>query len=244
MPQNRIHAAAFLMFVGILLLVGCNTSTPMPSEGRGPAEISKELPPKRTRVELVALDHDVDFARGSKTVTASGVAGLSNFLRDNAVGEGDSVTVAGPNTASALTAARRAAVLAELNMLHVHAVPATVTAPVSSAVRVHVDHVVVTAPQCPDWSKPEADNPDNTSSSNFGCATEANLAAMVANPADLARGRPSGMADGEALARGVELYKSGNLAKTLSGSSGYSTSGLSGTGGSAASGSGSGGGSQ
>jgi pilus assembly protein CpaD len=236
MPQN---VAPILIVVGILSLAGCNT--PTPSSGLGPAEISNAVPPKRTHVELVALDHDVDFARGAKTVTASEVAGLSNFLRDNAVGEGDSVTVAGPNAASTLAAARRAAVLAELRMLHVHAVPATVTAPVSSAVRVHVDHVVVTAPQCPDWSKAEADNPDNSSSSNFGCATEANLAAMVANPADLARGRPSGVADGAALARGVELYQSGNLAKTLSGSSGYSTSGLSGTGGAAASGSSGGG---
>jgi pilus assembly protein CpaD len=242
MPQNRIYAP-FLMFVGILSLAGCDTQTPMPSEGRGPAEISEQLPPKQTHVELVALDHDVDFARGTRTVTASEVAGLSNFLKDNAVGEGDSVTVAGSNTASALTAARRAAVLAELNRLHIHAMPATVTAPVSNAVRVHVDHVVVTAPSCPDWSKAEADNPDNTTSSNFGCATETNLAAMVANPADLAKGRPSGTADGEALARGVELYRSGNLSKTLSANSGYSTSGLSGTSGPAAS-SGSSGGSQ
>jgi pilus assembly protein CpaD len=237
MPQNRIHAAPLLIFVGILSLAGCNTPQPMPSIGLGPAEIANAPPPKRIHVELVALDHDVDFARGAKMVTASEVAGLSNFLRDNAVGDGDSVTVAGSSTASALTAARRAAVVAELNMLHVHAVRAAATVPVSNAVRVHVDHVVVTAPQCPDWSKPEADNPDNSSSSNFGCATEANLAAMVANPADLARGRPNGPADGDALARGVELYKAGNLAKTLSGSSGYSSSGLSGTSGPPASGS-------
>jgi pilus assembly protein CpaD len=239
MSRNRIYAAPVLIFAGVLSLAGCDT--PSPSSGLGPAEISNALPPKRTHVELVALDHDVGFARGAKTMTAAESDGLSDFLRDNAVGEGDSVTVAGPSTASALTAARRAAVVAELKTVHVHAVPATAPAPVPNAIRVHVDHVVVTAPQCPDWSKAEADNPDNSASSNFGCATEANLAAMVANPADLARGRPSVVADGEALARGVELYRSGNLAKTLSGSSGYSTSGLSGTGGPAASGSSGGG---
>lgn len=43
-------------------------------------------------------------------------------------------------------------------------------------------------PGCPDWSAKNDANPNNGLSSNFGCATNANLAAMVANPEDLLRG--------------------------------------------------------
>jgi pilus assembly protein CpaD len=230
--QNRIPAARFLLLLGMLSLAGCHT-------GFDSAEMSDPPPPKHNQVELVTLDHDVNFARGAKSVAAGEVAGLSNFLRDNAVGDGDTVIVDSPKGASSLAAVQQAAVFTELKALHVRAAPTLATTQVANSVRIHVTHAVVTAPQCPDWSKPEADNSDNGPSSNFGCATEVNLAAMVANAADLAKGRSSTTADGAVLAHGVELYRSGNLSKTLS-SSGSSTGGPSGGSGS----SGSGGGSQ
>lgn len=235
LPQNRIVAARFLLLAGMLLVGGCDTT-----DASGPAELSDPLPPKRTQVELVTLDYDVHFARGAKTVAAGETAGLSNFLKSNTVGDGDTVTVDSPNGSSSLAAARQAAVLGELKHRHVHAVATAGAVPASDLVRIHVSHAVVTTPHCPDWSKPEADEPTNGPSSNFGCATEANLAAMVADPADLVKGKTSNSADGAALARGVDLYRSGGLAKTLSGNSGYSTSGLSGTSGPASSGNGSG----
>jgi pilus assembly protein CpaD len=231
--QSPIPAARLLLLVGMLSLAGCDT-------GFDSAEKSDPLPPKHNQVELVTVDHDVNFARGTKSVAPGEIAGLSNFLRDNAVGDGDTVTVDNPKGASSLAAVRQAAVFTELKALHVRAASTPATAQVANAVRIHVTHAVVTAPQCPDWSKPEADNSDNSPSSNFGCATEANLAAIVANPADLAKGRSSTTADGAVLAHGVELYRSGNLSKSLSGS-GYSSSGLSGAGGSGSSGSGGGG---
>jgi pilus assembly protein CpaD len=216
--QNPILAARLLLLVGMLSLAACDT-------GFDSAEKSDPLPPKHNQVELVAVDHDVNFARGAKSVAPGEIAGLSNFLRDNAVGDGDTVTVDNPKGASSLTAARQAAVLTELKALHVRAASTPATTQVANAVRIHITHAVVIAPQCPDWSKPEADNSDNSPSSNFGCATEADLAAMVANPADLAKGRVSGTADGAVLARGVELYRSGKLSNTLSGKGGDSTNG-------------------
>lgn len=48
-----------------------------------------------------------------------------------------------------------------------------------------------------------------------GCLNSANLAAMVADPADLTRGRPLGPADGARQTVQVEAYKKG-MAKGLS----------------------------
>lgn len=51
-------------------------------------------------------------------------------------------------------------------------------------------HVAI-GPECGDWSTNAAINPSNQSHPNFGCATQRNLAAMVANPRDLVE--PRGM---------------------------------------------------
>jgi pilus assembly protein CpaD len=237
LPQNRTITARFLLLAGMLLASGCDTT-----DASGPAELSAPLPPKRTKVELVTFDHDIHFARGAKAVAPGEAVGLASFLKSNAIGDNDTVTVGSPDGSSSLAAARQTAVLAALKNFHVHAVATADTAPASGSVRIHVSHAVVTAPRCPDWSKPEADEPTNAPSSNYGCSNEANLAAMVADPTDLIEGKASDKADGVALARGVDLYRSGNLSKTLTANSGYSTSGLSGTGGPGSSGSGGGGG--
>ena len=48
---------------------------------------------------------------------------------------------------------------------------------------------VAKGPQCGDWSSNLADNPRNLDYPNFGCAYQRNIAAMIANPADLVRPR-------------------------------------------------------
>jgi pilus assembly protein CpaD len=43
-------------------------------------------------------------------------------------------------------------------------------------------------PDCPDWTDNASSNLDNSTSDNFGCAVNSNLAAMVANPEHLLHG--------------------------------------------------------
>jgi pilus assembly protein CpaD len=52
-------------------------------------------------------------------------------------------------------------------------------------------------PKCPDWSKDMIYGNANTIHSNFGCATQSNLGAMVVDPADLVRMRPLAPSDAE-----------------------------------------------
>lgn len=58
-------------------------------------------------------------------------------------------------------------------------------------IRVSYLRYVAKGPECGDWSSNLADNPRNLHYPNFGCAQQANLAAMVANPADLLEPRTS-----------------------------------------------------
>ena len=53
-------------------------------------------------------------------------------------------------------------------------------------------------------------------SSNFGCANERNLGLMVANPADLLRGREPGPADGDFAAFGIQRYRADKTEPLLS----------------------------
>ena len=56
-------------------------------------------------------------------------------------------------------------------------------------IRISYVRYVAEGPQCGDFPTNLASQPDNLNSENFGCATQKNLAAMVANPADLVEPR-------------------------------------------------------
>lgn len=69
------------------------------------------------------------------------------------------------------------------------------TAPVTNGfiepgrVRVVITRSSASVPGCPDWSAKSDMNYNNATSPNHGCATNSNLAAMVADPQDLLEGK-------------------------------------------------------
>ncbi|MHA6721071.1 CpaD family pilus assembly protein [Sphingomonas sp. RS6] len=69
--------------------------------------------------------------------------------------------------------------------------PVTASPVAPGTVRVVVTRMTASVPGCPDYSHPGELTADASTSSNFGCATNANLAAMVADPRDLVRGAPA-----------------------------------------------------
>ncbi|NML06064.1 CpaD family pilus assembly protein [Sphingomonas sp. G-3-2-10] len=86
--------------------------------------------------------------------------------------------------------------------------PATVGQIAPGTVRVVVTRMSATVPNCPDHSR--IIQPDYTASttSNYGCATNSNLAAMIANPADLVRGAPgAGISDPASASKAIKTYR-------------------------------------
>ena len=59
-------------------------------------------------------------------------------------------------------------------------------------------------PDCPKWSG--ALDPGSVTDPNYGCAMNSNLAAMIANPADLLHGRSDDTTDVESAVRAVKLW--------------------------------------
>jgi len=216
-----LHARdRFLLFLPLLigaamLAAGCTPDA---------ARWSQTEAPKENRVEFVALNHEVPFAPGSTALGAAEQQRLAQFLDSVELGYGDKVTLdTGPSRgapeADALAAKRLQAVRAALRRMQVNATPASrpsVAAALSKdAVVVTVGRYVVTPPSCPDFTKPEPDDYTNTPPSNYGCATMTNLGFMVANPADLVHGTPTSSADAEFLSRGIQRYRSGEIAKSI-----------------------------
>lgn len=66
--------------------------------------------------------------------------------------------------------------------------PVTVGQIAPGTVRVVVTRMTASVPNCPDYSRVYQPDWSASTTSNFGCAINSNLAAMVADPADLVRG--------------------------------------------------------
>lgn len=103
------------------------------------------------------------------------------------LGYGDRVSIDDPSG----SLSNRVAVSAAVNRYGLEVVD---TAPVTEGqvapgmFRVVVSRAKAEVPGCPDWSRSSRFNYNNDAPSNYGCATNANLAAMVANPEDLVSG--------------------------------------------------------
>lgn len=66
------------------------------------------------------------------------------------------------------------------------------------------DHAYV--PGCPDWTSAETSGAHEGQSSNYGCATNTNLAAMIADPADLLHGRGDDSHGADEATRAIKAW--------------------------------------
>lgn len=72
-------------------------------------------------------------------------------------------------------------------------------------------HYVATPSACGNWSGVRARDYANLRTPNFGCATQNNIAAMVADPRDLVTPAGDAPPDAQARIRGVEQYRNGEV---------------------------------
>ena len=93
------------------------------------------------------------------------------------------------------------------------------TGPEGSANQVIVSytHYVATASKCGIWSGVTKRNYKNLRAPNFGCATQNNLAALVADPHDLISPADSSFRDANSTTRAIDLYRSGEATSSAVG---------------------------
>jgi pilus assembly protein CpaD len=162
--------------------------------------------PKQLTLDNASTRTDVRFAPGSSQLLAGDAARLRALAAGRKIAPADRVTVSvagGP----ALAGARFASIAAELLRHRIVATELPLAAVPANRAIVQTGRYLVTTPPCPNWSKNPPLDLTNVHASNFGCATATNFARMVASPADLAEGRPLGLADAIPAAAAVQRYQ-------------------------------------
>ena len=100
-----------------------------------------------------------------------------------------------------------AAIVARYGLLIADTAPVTKGSADVTGVRVVVSRAAASVPGCPDWDRSSISEISGSTMSNYGCATNANLAAMVANPADLVQGQPGTGSDAMTINRAIRTYR-------------------------------------
>lgn len=98
-------------------------------------------------------------------------------------------------------------VLGEYGMMLNNGAPITAGNVAPGVVRVVASRATASVPGCPVWNSADV-APRVATSPNYGCATNANLAAMIADPNDLVAGRPGSIEGGAGTAaRAVRVHR-------------------------------------
>lgn len=150
--------------------------------------------------------HEFRFSRGSTDYERLELSRLDSFLSRAGIGTNDIVSI---SATGELAAARQTTVLDALSSRGVTArvVPDRLTSP--DAVVLLVERPDYLAGRCRPRDVPETIDGKNLQLA--GCANDHNLTRMVVDQQDLIHGKPLGPADGEALARGIETYRAGEI---------------------------------
>jgi pilus assembly protein CpaD len=110
-------------------------------------------------------------------------------------------------------------------MLLVDTAPVTHGNVASGTVRLVVTRSKASVPSCPDWSKTSDRNYNGANHSNYGCATNTNIAAMIADPEDLIRGRQTDPMDNNTSGKAVKALRDKNSSGGATGGGSGSTGG-------------------
>ncbi len=101
-----------------------------------------------------------------------------------------------------------AAIAAKYGLLLTSTAPMTTSNIAPGSIRVIVSRAKASVPGCPDWSRPSEPNFNAHTASNYGCAINGNLAAMVADPLDLVLGRSGNSAsDAGTSGKAIKSYR-------------------------------------
>lgn len=134
---------------------------------------------------------------------------LQGWFEGLQLGYGDRISVdQAPGYQDSRTRQDIAAVAASYGLLLSEGSPVTSGAVQPGSARVIVSRMAASVPSCPDWSDAGSLAATSASHSNYGCAINSNLAAMIADPADLVLGQAGAAAnDAHAAARAVKAYR-------------------------------------
>jgi pilus assembly protein CpaD len=151
-------------------------------------------------------DYVFDASAPDGSLAPYEAARLNAWFAGLDLGYGDTIYVDGPYADGARSDVAQLA--GAYGLMVAQGAPVSAGAVGPGMVRVIVSRTRATVPGCPNWSVAAQPNSQNRTMSNFGCAVNSNLAAMVADPQDLVHGREgSAVSDALTSAKAVGAYR-------------------------------------
>lgn len=135
-------------------------------------------------------NYALDISAGPAGISIPEQRRLAGWFEALDLRYGDRITLDDPLNDSAARAAIEA-VAGRYGVLLGDQAPVTPGTITPGTVRVVVTRSTASVPGCPDWSAKSDGTLHNASSTNYGCATNANMAAMIADPEHLLKGASS-----------------------------------------------------
>lgn len=164
---------------------------------------------------------NINVARGSQGLTSSQRAQIMSFLQHyRATDAGNSKLViavpsGSPNeSAVVLAVADIRRLIADYGFAENNVAIEPFRERRDAPIRLSYLRFVAEAPECRQWSTNMAEDYRNLPYPNFGCAQQHNLAAQIANPADLLGPRTMEPADQERRATVFDKYRQGQITRT------------------------------
>ncbi|WP_374589503.1 CpaD family pilus assembly protein [Novosphingobium sp.] len=175
-PVSKKAVASALSASLVLLLGGCG----------GMAVKNPSLDSVHQPV-VSRTNYALDVSTGPNGISIPEQRRLAGWFEALDLRYGDRITLDDPMRSAASRAAIEA-VAGRYGLLVGDEAPVTPGAVAPGTVRVVVTRSTASVPACPDWSAKSDSTLGNATSSNYGCATNANMAAMVADPEHLLKG--------------------------------------------------------
>ncbi|MBW8752879.1 MAG: CpaD family pilus assembly protein [Sphingomonadales bacterium] len=133
------------------------------------------------------VNYTLDVATGPGGLSYPEQSRLAGWFDAMDLRYGDHIAIDDPLSSEA-THNAVAALAARHGLLVGDDAPATPGSVSAGNARIVITRAKATVRGCPDWSANSDFNPNNGTSSNYGCAVNGNLAAMVADPEHLLKG--------------------------------------------------------
>ena len=172
-----INKSILAPLASVLLLAGC-----MGTENRSLESVHQPV--------VSRSDYALDLGVSGGALAPGEERRLAGWMTTMRLAYGDRVAIDDPAGEGLRAHDAVAAVVAGYGLLLSDDAPVTPAAVTPGTIRVVVSRMRAAVPRCPDWSRDSTNEFESNTSSNYGCAVNRNLAAMVANPADLVRGAP------------------------------------------------------
>lgn len=152
--------------------------------------------------------YQLDVASSGGELPPSEQGRLQGWLDAMGARYGDRIAVEDPSLyGSSAAQATIRSMVERRGLLLSQDVPVTTGAVPQGALRVILTRASAHVPGCPDWSSKSSINMNNATSSNYGCAINSNLAAMVADPNDLIKGASNDRSDPASATRAIKTFR-------------------------------------